>query len=251
MATVNFNAVFKFPTSFPEITAQSWGSISTNTAGTNQLINFFAISQDMTNSLQRSVVIGSIESAITSFYSATVTTSTNSWDIVGGNYEWTINISATATNPETVGSLIIVPTAFFVGSIAGSEYLIFTTTFETDCPDCPPSVNPEDAEDCLSCYQQSVDNCADEIVIQGLEDTATYTVNISDPQSGKTYTSTKISDVNGEITLETSDYPAGLFSPYNSPLTLTLIQDGSPVVLTYGYVNYSCIDLVVTNQTEI
>lgn len=117
-----------------------------------------------------------------------------------------------------------------------------------DCPDCPPSVNPED---CLSCYEQQVDNCADEIVIYGLEDTTTYVVNISDPQSGKTYTSTKISDVNGEITLDTGDYPAGLFSPYNSPLTLTILQNGSPVTLTYGYVNYSCIDIVVQNQTEI
>lgn len=120
-----------------------------------------------------------------------------------------------------------------------------------ECPECPPSVNPEDAEDCLSCYQQQVDNCASEIVIQGLDDTTTYVISISDPQSGKTYTSTNISDVNGEVTLDTTDYPAGLFSPYNSPLTLTILQDGQPVTLTYGYVNYSCIDLVVTNQTEI
>lgn len=119
------------------------------------------------------------------------------------------------------------------------------------CPDCPPSVNPADAEDCLSCYQQQVDNCAEEIVIYGLNDVTTYTVNITDSQSGKVYTSTKISDVNGEIALDTGDYPAGLFSPYNSPLTLTILQNGSPVTLTYGYVNYSCIDILVQNQTEI
>lgn len=251
MATVNFNAVYKFPTSFAQITSQSWGSITTNVAGTNQLINFFALSQDMTNSVQRANMLNNIATAITSYYSATITSSTDSWDIVGGNYEWTINISATATSPETVGSMMIVPTAFFVGSLAGQEYLIFATTFETDCPDCPPSVNPEDAEDCLSCYQQQVDNCAAEIVIQGLDDTTTYVISISDPQSGKTYTSTNISDVNGEVTLDTADYPAGLFSPYNSPLTLTILQNGQPVTLTYGYVNYSCIDLVVSNQTEI
>lgn len=119
------------------------------------------------------------------------------------------------------------------------------------CPECPPSVNPEDAEDCLSCYQQTVESCEDEIIIYGLEDSTTYEVTITDNVSGRKYLHSTISDTYGEITLDTADFPTGLFSPYNSPLLVTITQSGVAVVLTYGYVNYSCIELVVINSETV
>lgn len=119
------------------------------------------------------------------------------------------------------------------------------------CPECPPNVNPDDATDCLDCYQQEADNCATEVVIQGLTASTEYVATITDNQSGKVYNSTITSDGDGELTITTANYPAGLFSPYNSPLTITLTEGGDDVVLTYGYVNYSCIELTTTNNTEI
>ena len=119
------------------------------------------------------------------------------------------------------------------------------------CPECPPSVNPEDAQDCLSCYQQTVENCDDEIIIYGLDDTTTYDVTITDNVSGRKYLYSTTSDADGEITITTADFPTGLFSPYNSPLTVTITQSGIDVVLTYGYVNYSCIELNVINSETV
>ena len=116
-----------------------------------------------------------------------------------------------------------------------------------DCPDCPPSVNPEDATDCLSCYEQYAVNCATPITIQGLDASTEYVITISDNVSGKNYTYTTTTDTNGEADINTADFPTGLFSPYNSPFTLTITENGVPVTLTYGYVNYSCISLNITN----
>lgn len=116
---------------------------------------------------------------------------------------------------------------------------------------CPPSVNPEDAEDCLSCYQQTISTCPGEIVIEGLDTDTEYVFTVTDNVSGKKYTYAVTSDGFGDGTIDTTAFPAGLFTPYNSPMTLTITENGSPVTLTYGYVNYSCIELVINNDEAL
>ena len=116
---------------------------------------------------------------------------------------------------------------------------------------CPPSVNPEDATDCLSCYQQIISTCPDEIVIEGLDTDTDYVFTVTDNVSGKKYTYAVTSDGFGDGTIDTTAFPAGLFTPYNSPMTLTITENGSPVTLTYGYVNYSCIELVINNDEAL
>jgi hypothetical protein len=164
---------------------------------------------------------------------------------VGSNYQIDITYTGLTTDPTTN------PLTGELSSLAliddGSS--IFMAAMYEPCPECPPSVNPDDATDCLSCYQQEADFCDTPITILGLSDNTDYTLNILDSQSGKTYTYSVTTDGNGEADIDTADFPTGLFSPYNSPFTITIKDtNGNPVVLTYGYVNYSCIDLTIINS---
>ena len=119
------------------------------------------------------------------------------------------------------------------------------------CPQCPPSVNPDDATDCPDCYSDEVPFCDTPISILGLADSTQYTFSIIDQATGRTYTYTTTTDSNGQADLATADFPTGLFTPYNGPFTITINDaNGDPVVLTYGYVNYSCVEVTITNSTD-
>ena len=161
---------------------------------------------------------------------------------VSGNYQIDVNYTGLTTDPITGGDGDLVVLCL-IDDITSLYYM----SMSADCPDCPPSVNPEDATDCLSCYEQYAVNCETPITIQGLDASTEYVITISDNVSGKNYTYTTTTDTNGEADIDTADFPTGLFSPYNSPFTLTITENGVPVTLTYGYVNYSCISLNITN----
>ena len=182
-----------------------------------------------------------LESIFTGILGGTVTSSSVTY--TAPNLD--INIVGTGQNDAVNG----VGAVFTSNALsAGSNSIAFF--FGQDCPacpDCPPSVNPEDATDCLSCYEQYAVNCETPITIQGLDASTEYVITISDNVSGKNYTYTTTTDTNGEADINTADFPTGLFSPYNSPFTLTITENGVPVTLTYGYVNYSCISLNITN----
>jgi hypothetical protein len=164
---------------------------------------------------------------------------------VGGNYQIDITYTGLTSDPAddpATGELASL-------ALVADDGNFYTAAITAVCPECPPSVNPEDATDCLSCYQQEADFCDTPITILGLSDNTNYTLNILDSQSGKTYTYSVTTDGNGEADIDTADFPTGLFSPYNSPFTITIKDtNGNPVVLTYGYVNYSCIDLTIINS---
>lgn len=162
---------------------------------------------------------------------------------VGSNYQIDFTFTGLTLDPATdplTGDL----SSMVVIADDGNYY---SSTIINSCPDCPPSVNPEDATDCLSCYEQYAVNCETPITIQGLDASTEYVITISDNVSGKNYSYTITTDTNGEADIDTADFPTGLFSPYNSPFTLTITENGVPVTLTYGYVNYSCISLNITN----
>ena len=120
-----------------------------------------------------------------------------------------------------------------------------------ECPQCPPSVNPDDATDCPDCYSDEVPFCDTPISILGLSNSTEYTFSIIDQATGRTYTYTTTTDSNGQADIATADFPTGLFTPYNGPFTITINDaNGDPVVLTYGYVNYSCVEVTITNSTD-
>ncbi len=119
------------------------------------------------------------------------------------------------------------------------------------CRTCPPSVNPEDATDCPTCYPMEIAFCDASIDILGLEDSTEYDFEIVDQATGRVYTYTTTTDVFGGAEIITADFPTGLFTPYNGAFTISVFDtNGDPVTLTYGYVNYACIELTVNNQTD-
>lgn len=187
-----------------------------------------------------------LESVFTGILGGTVTSSSVTYSAPN----LTINIVGTGQNDATYGVGSVFTTSALSGS---SNCLAFYFGQDCpDCPDCPPSVNPDDATDCLSCYQLEADFCATPITIQGLDISTAYTLSITDNVSGKKYSYSVTTDTNGEADIDTADFPTALFSPYNSPFTITIADsNGDPVVLTYGYVNYSCIELTIVNADTI
>lgn len=166
--------------------------------------------------------------------------------VVGSNNKITILFSGFTTDPSLTDDLV----SLYISDDANT---IFSAAWipDTLCPTCPPSVNPEDATDCLSCYQQEAEFCDTPIVIDGLDVTTDYVLHIMDNVSGKRYTYNVTTDSNGSADIDTADFPTALFSPYNSPFTITIFDEfGNPVVLTYGYVNYSCIELTISNTSN-
>jgi len=185
----------------------------------------------------------------------------------GGTFDWTITVNGSfidydftynglSTDPATDSASGYDLVALTLISTEGTAYSasFLSTTLCEDlglCPQCPPSVNPDDATDCPDCYSDEVPFCDTPISILGLEDSTTYIFKITDQATGRIYTYTTDSDVNGQADLSTADFPTGLFTPYNGPFTISIFDTANnPVVLTYGYVNYSCVEVTITNSTD-
>ena len=101
-----------------------------------------------------------------------------------------ITLTGLTTDPDTDATNGYGIVAFAVID-DGNTYYSASWLSTTDCEEnglCPPSVNPEDAEDCLSCYQQTISTCPDEIVIEGLDTDTDYVFTVTDNVSGKKYT---------------------------------------------------------------
>lgn len=257
MATqpISLVANYRWLTSYGNITSESWSAIRSSTDGSTADVTFFILSQNMTDATQRDSVFTQIKNAISNYYTGVAfTTETHSWSTVtigiNNYYQWSITLEGTATDPSLTGAMFIAPTNFYVAVTPNLAYGVVIDSAEAT--PCPPSVNPEDATDCLSCYQLEAYFCETPITVQGLDASEDYTFTIVDNVSGKTYTYAVTTDGNGEADINTADFPTSLFSPYNSPFTITIKDStGSPVVLTYGYVNYSCIELTIVNADTI
>ena len=188
--------------------------------------------------------------------------------LFGGTYSWVITSDATydiytiswtgltidpITDP-TRGNVVALILIDDLSSEQAATQYVYSSICEAtgSCTPCPPSVNPDDATDCLSCYPLEIEFCDSTFDIEGLEADTEYTIKIKDNVSNKTYDYVAVADQYGIIAITTANYPTGVFTPYNSPLSISILDvNGDPVILTYGYVNYSCLELNVTNTTTI
>ena len=190
------------------------------------------------------------------------------WEAIGGGtFSWVITTDATytyytiswtgltsdpATDPNNGNPVAIVIIDAINGTFATQFLSADLCDAQGNCQPCPPSVNPDDATDCLSCYPLEIEFCDSTFDIEGLEADTEYTIKITDNVSNKTYDYVAVADQYGIIAITTANYPTGVFTPYNSPLSISILDvNGDPVILTYGYVNYSCLELNVTNTTTI
>jgi hypothetical protein len=188
--------------------------------------------------------------------------------LFGGTYSWVITSDATydiytiswtglTTDPitdPTRGNVVALILIDDLSSEQAATQYVYSSICEAtgSCTPCPPSVNPDDATDCLSCYPLEIEFCDSTFDIEGLEADTEYTIKITDNVSNKTYDYVAVADQYGIIEITTANYPTGVFTPYNSPLSISILDvNGDPVILTYGYVNYSCLELNVTNTTTI
>jgi hypothetical protein len=186
--------------------------------------------------------------------------------LFGGTFSWVTSSDATyniytiswagLTSDPALGVYGNITAIYYLDILGdnGSAQFISADLCEAtgSCTPCPPSVNPDDATDCLSCYPLEIEFCASTFDIEGLEADTEYTIKIKDNVSNKTYDYVATSDQYGIIEITTANYPTGVFTPFNSPLSITILDaNGDPVILTYGYVNYSCLELNVTNTTTI
>jgi len=205
-------------------------------------------------------VLNDTKSILEGYYGGTfswVISSDATYDIY--TISWTGLVADPATDPDILNSQVLGnPTCLTISGF--DDGLIASTSFFSteqceatgSCTPCPPSVNPDDATDCLSCYPLEIEFCASTFDIEGLEADTEYTIKIKDNVSNKTYDYVATSDQYGIIEITTANYPTGVFTPFNSPLSITILDEkGDPVILTYGYVNYSCLELNVTNTTTI
>lgn len=204
-------------------------------------------------------LLNAIKPAYEGLYGGTL-----SWVITNdGTYDiYTITWTGLTTDPATTpspqdllfrGNPVTVIYADDITGEGGAFQWVYQELCEDagECPTCPPSVNPDDATDCADCYSDEVPFCDTPISVLGLEASTEYDFKIQDQATGRIYTYTTTTDLNGEAELTVSDFPTGLFTPYNGPFTITIYDtSGNPVVLTYGYVNYSCLDITITNSTD-
>ncbi len=258
MATqpISLIANFQWLTSY-NVASESWSIIASSTDGGTANTTFFALGYDMTDSTFRDALFILIKNAISNYYTGVVfTTETQVWSqiTVGiNNYnQWAITLIGTATDPSDTGVIFFAPTNFYIAITPNLAFGVVIDSAESPCPPCPPSVNPEDATDCLSCYPLEIEFCDSTFDIEGLEADTEYTIKITDNVSNKTYDYVGVTDQYGIIEITTADYPSGVFTPYNSPLSISILDvNGDPVVLTYGYVNYSCLELNVSNTISV
>lgn len=187
--------------------------------------------------------------------------------LYGGTFSWAITTDATftyytiswtgLTSDPALDNATGNPTFIYISGFDLGEQ-VSTQFLSTDlcdaqgaCRPCPPSVNPDDATDCMTCYPLEIGFCDASIDILGLEDTTEYNFEIVDQSTGKMYTYTATTDGFGGAEIITADFPTGLFTPYNGAFTISVFDsNGDPVTLTYGYVNYSCIELTVNDQSD-
>lgn len=242
---LSYSAVWKVPTSYT-ITglsaSESWDFI----VGAISVANPVALLNELKTNYE-------------SLYGGTL-----SWTIavVGLNTVYTISWTGLTTDPETTASpsdsifrgnpVAVVYADDITGEGGGFQWVSEDLCQDTgNCPECPPSVNPDDATDCPDCYSDTVPFCDTPISILGLSDSTEYTFSIVDQATGLTYTYTTTTDANGQADLVTADFPTGLFTPYNGPFTISIFDtNGDPVTLTYGYVNYSCVEVTITNSND-
>lgn len=115
---------------------------------------------------------------------------------------------------------------------------IFTGTFEA-------------IEICNDCYELNIDNCEDAFSLTGLNATTNYKLVFTDNQSNVNYTYYAQSDGQGLINIDATYFPDGVFNPYSSYTVSIFDNNGNPMVLSLGAVEYDCYRLTFTPNTIV
>ena len=242
MASVYFRARFRF--SVAEATSVSWLYTTADSNGDNYIQTAFALSQDMTDSVQRATVFNALEVQVLG-YGGSIVTSTDSWNLVGGDYIWIVDIeSTTPTSPSSVGTRIIWAANLCTGI---GDYMFPVTWTECDTPPTPPI----DTTPCDICYDVTTDPCESTIFLPGLDADTTYTLTMTDNNAGVSYNYEVTTDETGEASVIIADFPVGAFSTFSNYTVTIVDENGDPAQVTIGYTTYDCYNLIFTPSTTV
>ncbi len=127
-------------------------------------------------------------------YGGSIVNSTDSWNLVGGDYVWIVDIETTTpTSPSSVGTRIIWAANLCTGI---GDYMSPVTWTECDTPPTPIDTTP-----CDICYDVTTDPCGETIFLPGLDADTTYTLTMTDNNAGVSYTYEVTTDETGEASV--------------------------------------------------
>ena len=234
MTEFKFNAVYQWPIAY-SITSESWFSLG----GLSGSFNAFALSQDMTNSANRTTVFNQIKTGITASL-------INPVYLVENNQFTTVTIGLQQFNQWTVN---------YEGTCEGVNYAIaiapeylFTPTTQTNIV-YGLGIYPPTITVCDTCQQLTVKACETQYELTtGLTPATLYTVALH-AANGNTYLQEITSDANGDITIDAALFPEGAFVPESGGYIVKVYADdslGTPLTITVGLTQYTCINLNFT-----
>lgn len=110
-------------------------------------------------------------------------------------------------------------------------------------------------QDCEGCYPISLPECAETITVNaGLEPNTKYYVQLIN-RFGQIFEADFTTDAKGQVPIDTTQYPAGLFSHTAGTFKLSIfknpVQNAIPETLTLCDVEHTCVAITFTQVFSI
>lgn len=109
----------------------------------------------------------------------------------------------------------------------------------------------EVVEVCNDCKELNIANCDELFDLSGLNSETSYKLVFTDNQSNVQYTYYDSSNDEGIITIDTTNFPNGVFNPYSNYTVSIFDNSGNPMVLSLDAVEYDCYRLTFTPNTLV
>ena len=162
-------------------------------------------------------------------YSATTT---YTQQLIGTNIYITFRIRSMGIDPAVSADDLVAL------SLLDDTGGIFSGTFEA-------------VEVCNDCKELNIPNCNEFFELTGLNPETGYKLVFTDNQSNVEYTYYSSTTEQGVITIDTTNFPDGLFNPYSSYTVSIFDNSGNPMVLSLDAVEYDCYRLTFTPNTVV
>jgi hypothetical protein len=104
----------------------------------------------------------------------------------------------------------------------------------------------EAVEVCNDCKDVNIANCDELFDLSGLNAESPYKLVFTDNQSNVQYTYFDSTNEEGIITIDTTNFPDGVFNPYSTYTVSIYDNAGNPMVLSMDAVEYDCYRLTFT-----
>jgi hypothetical protein len=109
----------------------------------------------------------------------------------------------------------------------------------------------EAVEVCNDCKDVNIANCDELFDLSGLNAETGYKLVFTDNQSNVQYTYFDSTNEEGIITIDTTNFPDGVFNPYSTYTVSIYDNAGNPMVLSMDAVEYDCYRLTFTPNTVV